>query len=253
MPGLVEDKVVLVTGAASGIGRASAAALAAEGARVMLSDVDEAEGKQVAADIRAGGGETLFRAADVTDEAQVAALVDATVEAFGRLDAAHNNAGIMGPLGELHDLALEDWHRVLDTNLTGPFLCIKHELRAMRPARAGAIVNTSSVAGVIAAPGIVAYASSKHGLIGLTRTAAVEAAPHGIRVNAILPGSVDTPMLREYMALDPAVEAAVRDQQPAGRIGTPEEIAETVVWLCSDRASYVSGTALGVDGAAVAR
>lgn len=253
MGGLVEGKVVLVTGAASGIGKASARALAREGARVMLSDVNEGAGKQVAADIRGDGGETFFRAADVTDESQVAALVDATLDCFGRLDAAHNNAGISGAMGPIEDLDADAWTRTLATNLTGVFLCMKYELRVMQKARAGSIVNTSSGAGVVATPGLAAYCSSKHGLLGLTKTAALENARNGIRVNAILPGSVDTPLLQGIMAADPEIATRVRQGQPGGELGTAEQIAEAVVWLCSDRASFVSGASLAVDGAAVCR
>jgi NAD(P)-dependent dehydrogenase (short-subunit alcohol dehydrogenase family) len=254
MPGrLVQDKVVLVTGAASGIGLASARALAREGARVMLSDRDAEKGKRAAAQIRSEGGQTFFRVADVTDEAQVEALVRETVDAFGRLDAAHNNAGITGAMGPVHEVTLEDWRRTLDTNLTSVFLCMKHELRVMQAAGRGAIVNTSSGAGVLATPGLSAYASSKHGVLGLTKTAALENARTGVRVNAILPGSIDTPMLRAAMSLDPAVEQMIRGSQPGGRLGTPEEVAEAVVWLCSDRSAFVSGASLAVDGAAVCR
>ena len=253
MPGLVEGKVVIVTGAASGIGRAAAEALAREGARVMLSDLSEGEGKEVAAAIRSEGGETLFRTADVTDESQVEALVDETVKAFGRLDGALNNAGITGAVGPLHEIDLVDFERTLATNLTSVFLCMKHELRVMREQGSGSIVNTSSGAGVIATPTLSAYTASKHGILGLTKTAAVENAAAGVRVNAILPGSIDTPMLRRVTDLDPGVAAMVRASQPGGRLGAAEEVAESVVWLMSDRASFVSGASLAVDGAAVAR
>jgi len=253
MPGLVVGKVVLVTGAASGIGRASAALFAREGAKVMLSDRDEAAGKLVAADIRAKGGDTLFRAADVTDEAAVEALVAATLSAWGRLDAAHNNAGIMGAVSPLPDLSLEDWRSVIDVNLTSMFLCMKHELRVMQKAGRGAIVNTSSAAGVVGTPALAAYTASKHGLLGLTKVAAVENAATGVRVNAILPGAVDTPLLRALMDASEGAERAVREGQPGGRLGTPEEIAEAAVWLCSDRARFVSGASLAVDAAAICR
>jgi len=250
---LVEDKVVLVTGAASGIGRAAARALAREGAHVMLSDRDAAEGKRTAAEIRSEGGEAFFREADVTDEAQVEALVQESLRSFGRLDAALNNAGITGALGPVQEVSLEDWRRTLETNLTGIFLCMKHELRVMQKAGRGSIVNTSSGAGVLATPGLSAYASSKDGVLGLTKTAALENARTGVRVNAILPGSIDTPMLRSAMALDPSVEQMIRASQPGGRLGTAEEVAEAVVWLCSDRSGFVSGASLAVDGAAVCR
>ena len=253
MAGLVEGKVVLVTGAASGIGKASATALAREGAQVMLSDVDAGMGKQVAAEIRSQGGETLFRATDVTDEAQVEALVAETVSAFGCLDAAHNNAGITGAVGAVQDLELDAWNRTLHTNLTSIFLCMKYELRVMQKAGRGSIVNTSSGAGVVATPALAAYCASKHGVLGLTKTAALENARNGVRVNAILPGSIDTPMLQGFMGMSPEAEKMIRGSQPGGRLGTAEEIAEAVVWLCSDRASFVSGASLAVDAAAVCR
>ena len=253
MAGLVEGKVVLVTGAASGIGLASAEVFAREGAKVMLSDVNESVGKEAAAAIRARGGETLFRAADVTDEDQVEALVAETVEAFGRLDAAHNNAGITGAVGAVQDISLEDWHRTISVNLTSMFLCMKHELRVMQKAGRGAIVNTASGAAVMATPALSAYSASKHGLLGLTKTAALENARTGVRVNAILPGSTDTPMLQTFMGMSAESEQMIRTSQPGGRLGTPEEIAEAAVWLCSDRAAFVSGASLAVDAAAVCR
>jgi len=253
MPDLVRGKVVLVTGAASGIGHAAAALFAEEGAKVMLSDVNEAAGKQVAADIRGRGGETFFRAADVTDESEVEALVATTVEIWGGLDAALNNAGITGAVGALQDVSFEDWQRTLATNLTSVFLCMKHELRVMQKAGRGAIVNVASGAGVMATPALSAYAASKHGVLGLTKTAALENARSGVRVNAILPGSIDTPLLQDFMSTSEEAERMIRTSQPGGRLGTPREIAEAAVWLCSDRASFVSGASLAVDAAAVCR
>lgn len=253
MAGLADGKIVLVTGAASGIGKASAALFAQEGAKVMLSDVDEDLGKRVAAEIRAEGGETFFRAADVTDEAQVEALVAATVEAYGGLDAAHNNAGITGAVATVADLSLADWQRTIDVNLTSMFLCMKYQLPVMQKAGRGAIVNTASGAGVIGTPALAAYTASKHGLLGLTKTTAMENARTGIRVNAILPGSIDTPMLQAFMDTSEEASQLIRSSQPGGRLGTPEEIAQAVVWLCSDRASFVSGASLAVDAAAVCR
>lgn len=250
---MLEGKVALVTGAASGIGRASAFAFAREGARVVLADVALEEGESVAAAIREAGGDARFQATDVREEAQVVALIAAAVEAFGRLDCAHNNAGVSGAEGAVHDLELEGFEGTLRINLIGVFLCMKHELRAMRKAGKGSIVNTSSGAGVVAAPGLAPYCVSKHGILGLTKTAALENARTGIRVNAICPGSVDTPMLQAHMGRSPAVEKMIRSSQPGGRLGTPEEIAEAAVWLCSDRASFVSGASLFVDGAAVGR
>lgn len=250
--GLVEGKVALVTGAARGIGRATARLFAREGARVVLGDRLE-EGEAVAEAIRRGGGEAVFVRADVTREPEVEALVGEAVERFGRLDCAHNNAGITGGMGPVQDLRLEDFERTLRVNLLGVFLCLKHELRVMQRQGAGAVVNTSSGSGLIATPGLAPYCASKHGVLGLTKTAALENARTGVRVNAVLPGSIDTPMLRAAMDSSPGMEKLIRGSIPSGRLGTPEEVAEAVVWLCSDRASLVSGASLLVDGATVNR
>jgi NAD(P)-dependent dehydrogenase (short-subunit alcohol dehydrogenase family) len=253
MAGLVEGKVVLVTGAASGIGRASAIAFGREGAKVVVSDVDEAGGKATVDAVAEAGSEARFLRADVTDEVQVEALVRGTIEAFGRLDCAHNNAGITGAVGAVHEIDFDGWQRTLTGNLASMFLCMKHEIRVMLKQGGGAIVNTASGAGVVATPGLSPYCASKHGLLGLTKTAALENARTGIRINAILPGSIDTPMLQRFMGKDPRIEKLIRAGQPGGRLGRPEEIAEAAVWLCSDRASFVSGSSMIVDGAAVNR
>jgi NAD(P)-dependent dehydrogenase (short-subunit alcohol dehydrogenase family) len=251
--GLVAGKVALVTGAASGIGRGSALALAREGARVVVSDVDVAGGERVAKEIAAQGGKAHFVRCDVTREDEVLALVKAAVDAFGRLDCAHNNAGAPGRGGLVHEIPAEEWSAVVALNLTSVFLCMKHELPVMIRQGAGAIVNTSSGAGLVAVPLLAHYAAAKHGVLGLTKTAARENAKTGVRINAICPGSVDTPALRAHMAKDPAIEASILATQPGGRLGTPDEIAEAVVWLCSDRASFVTGESFVVDGGAVAR
>jgi len=253
MGGLVEGKVVLVTGAGSGIGRASAIAFAREGAKVMVSDVDEAGGKATVDALTRAGSEARFVRTDVTDEVQVEALVRGTIESFGRLDCAHNNAGITGAVGAVHEIDFDGWQQTLTTNLASMFLCMKHEIRAMLRQGNGAIVNTASGAGVVATPGLSPYCAAKHGLLGLTKTAALENARTGIRINAILPGSIDTPMLQRFMGKDPRIEKLIRAGQPGGRLGRPEEIAEAAVWLCSDRASFVSGSSLIVDGAAINR
>jgi NAD(P)-dependent dehydrogenase (short-subunit alcohol dehydrogenase family) len=253
MGGLVEGKVVLVTGAGSGIGRASAIAFAREGAKVMVSDVDEAGGKATVDALTRAGSEARFVRTDVTDEVQVEALVRGTIESFGRLDCAHNNAGITGAVGAVHEIDFDGWQQTLTTNLASMFLCMKHEIRAMLKQGNGAIVNTASGAGVVATPGLSPYCAAKHGLLGLTKTAALENARTGIRINAILPGSIDTPMLQRFMGKDPRIEKLIRAGQPGGRLGRPEEIAEAAVWLCSDRASFVSGSSLIVDGAAINR
>lgn len=251
--GLLEGKAIVVTGGASGIGRAACLAFAREGARVLLSDVDVAGGEETAAAVRAVGVEARFLRTDVTDEAQVEALVSAALTAFGRLDCAFNNAGITGAVGPLHEIECEAFERTLRTNLVSIFLCMKHEIRAMLKQGGGAIVNTASGAGVVATPTLSAYCSSKHGVLGLTKTAALENARTGIRVNAICPGSVDTPMLQRYMGKNPGIEKLIRAGQPGGRLGRPEEIAEAAVWLCSDRASFVSGASIFVDGGAISR
>jgi NAD(P)-dependent dehydrogenase (short-subunit alcohol dehydrogenase family) len=252
MSHLLEGKSALVTGAASGIGRASALAFAREGARVVIADVNEAEGRKAAEAIRRAGSEARFVRADVTREDEVEAMVRETVEAFGGLDCALNNAGMTGVAGPLQGLSLEEFERVMALNLVGVFLCMKHEIPAMGEG-GGAIVNMASGAGLIPTPGLAPYCASKHGVLGLTKTAALETARTGLRINAICPGSTDTPMLQTSMAADPQVKKMVLSAQPGGRLGTAEEIAEAAVWLCSDRASFVTGHSMLVDGGAVAR
>ena len=251
--GLLAGKGILVTGGASGIGRAACLAFAREGARVLLSDVNAEGGEQTVAAVRGAGGDASFLRADVSSEPEVEAMVAAAVERFGRLDCAFNNAGVTGAVGPLHEIELEGFERTLRANLTSIFLCMKHEIRAMLKQGGGAIVNTSSGAGVVATPTMSCYCASKHGILGLTKTAAVEHARTGIRVNAICPGSVDTPMLQRYMGNNPGIEKLIRAGQPGGRLGRPEEIAEAAVWLCSDRASFVSGASIFVDAGAISR
>ncbi len=253
MSGLVADKVALVTGAASGIGRATALLFAREGARVLVADVDASGGEATCAAIAGAGGEARFVRTDVTREAEVAACVRAAVDHFGRLDCAVNNAGITGGGGAIPDLDLELWNRTLAVNLTGVFLCLKHEIPVMRGQGGGAIVNVASGAGLIGVPGLPHYCASKHGVLGLTKTAALENARSGVRVNALCPGSTDTPLLRGAMAADPRLEKMVLSTIPGGRLGRPEEIAEAAVWLCSDRASWVTGESMLVDGGSIAR
>jgi len=250
---LVEGKSALVTGAASGIGRATAILFAREGARVLVCDVDEKGGRETVAAIAAAGGEARFQRTDVTSEPDVAAAVRAAVASFGRLDCAFNNAGITGAAGLTQQVDLAAWNRTLAVNLTGVFLCLKHEIPVMVEQGGGAIVNTSSGAGLIAVPGLGAYCATKHAVLGLTKTAAVENAKTGVRVNAVCPGVIDTPMLRASISDIPGMEKMVLAAQPGGRFGRPEEIAEAAVWLCSDRASFVTGESMLVDGASVAR
>lgn len=253
MAGLVDGKATLITGAASGIGAAAAQIFAREGARLVLSDIQAELGAQVARELEAQGFVAHFIAADVAREEDVQRLVAQSVELLGTLDCAFNNAGITPPPAPLHETSLDDWERTLAVNLTSVFLCMKEELRVMLERGRGAIVNTASGSGLIATPGLSPYCASKHAILGMTKTAAVENARAGIRVNAILPGSTDTPMLRATMSSSPEAKKMILASTPTGRLGLPAEIGEAAVWLCSDRASYVSGESMLIDGAAVAR
>lgn len=253
MPGLVDGKVALITGAATGIGRAAALLFAREGASVLVADIAAGAGEAVVAEIGEFGGVATFVHTDVADEAQVAAMVEECLARFGRIDCAVNNAGVAGPTAPLHEVSLADWQRTLAIDLGGVFLCMKHEIAAMRRQGAGAIVNTASGAGVVAAPGMAPYCAAKHGILGLTKTAAVENAAFGIRVNAICPGATDTPMLQGALAADESVRRMILRSVPGGRMGDAAEVAEAALWLCSDRASFVAGAALLVDGGTVAR
>jgi NAD(P)-dependent dehydrogenase (short-subunit alcohol dehydrogenase family) len=247
----LEGKATLVTGGGSGLGRASAIALARAGATVTVADVDEQGGKEtVTLVIEEVGGDADFVRADVTQADEVEAMVDKTVARWGRLDCALNNAGTTGVRAPTADHTLEDWNRAIALNLTGVFLCLKYEIPAMLE-HGGAIVNMASGAGLVGFAGLPAYVASKHGVVGLTRAAALESASQGLRVNAICPGSTRTPMLEGFMGGDEQVERMMTRAVPLGRLGRPEEIADAVVWLCSDAASFVVGHALAVDGGSV--
>lgn len=251
--GLVEGKVALVTGAGSGIGRATAEAFAREGAKVLAVDVVVDGGEQTVATIHASGGEATFVRCDVSKAADVEAAVKAAVDTYGRLDCAHNNAGVEGPMGPMVDYPEADWDRLLGINLKGVWLCMKYEIPRMLAGGGGAIVNTASIAGLVGFSGFGAYSASKFGVNGLTKVAALEYAGAGIRVNSVCPGVIQTPMVDRLVTAHPEMEPALVAGTPLGRLGQPGEIAEAVVWLCSDRASFVTGHNMAVDGAFVAQ
>jgi NAD(P)-dependent dehydrogenase (short-subunit alcohol dehydrogenase family) len=251
--GTMKETVALVTGASSGIGRATAVAFAREGARVVASDVQIDRGEETVRLILDAGGEAAFVHANVADAAEVEAMVRRAVEVFGRLDYAFNNAGIEGLTAPTAECTEENWDRVIDINLKGVWLCMRFEIPEMLRQGGGAIVNCSSVAGLVGFPGIPAYSASKHAILGLTRTAALEYAQQGIRVNAVCPGVIRTAMVERFTHQDPQAEAQLVAREPVGRMGTPEEIAGAVLWLCSDAASFVTGHALAVDGGFVSQ
>ena len=249
----MEGAVAMVTGASTGIGRAAALAFAGEGARVALADVDVERGRETAAEVEELGVDAIFVRADVSDGGSVADLVRGTVSRFGRLDFAFNNAGIEGSQAPTAECTIENWSRTIAVNLTGVFLCMREEIPRMLEHSGGAIVNNSSVAGLVGFAGIPAYTASKHGILGLTKTAALEYAAQGIRVNAVCPGVIDTEMITRFTHGDVTAADQLLATEPVGRLGAPSEIADAVVWLCSERASFVTGHALAVDGGFVAR
>ncbi|MEX0269612.1 SDR family oxidoreductase [Leptolyngbyaceae cyanobacterium UHCC 1019] len=242
-------KVAFVTGAASGIGRATALAFAREGASVVVADVSEPSNQETARLIEELGGQAIAVNCDVTQTEDVKAALDKTIEAFGRLDFAFNNAGIepkqAAPVAEYDE---EEWNRIIDIDLRGVFLCMKHEIPLILKQGRGAIVNTSSGAGVIGIKGSPAYTAAKHGVIGLTKAAALDYASQNIRVNAVCPGYIDTPMMGRFTGGTDKGRAKVISEEPVGRMGTPEEIAAAVLWLCSDATAFVIGHALVIDG-----
>jgi len=244
----MEGKVALVTGGASGIGQEAAALFARRGAKVAVADRNAEGGAETVARIEAEGGQGQFFATDVTDEDQVAALVASVVSTFGQLDYAFNNAGITHPSRLFHELTLEQWDEMIAVNLTSVFLCMKHEIIQMLAQGGGAIVNTASGAAIIPAPGQPHYTAAKRGVLGLTTYAADELNNKGIRVNAICPGMIDTPMVASWRESSPEMAEAVIQMMPGGRLGQPEEVAEAAVWLCSDEARWVSGDTMLVDG-----
>ena len=252
MAELMQDKVALVTGASSGIGRATALVFAREGAKVVVADLNVVGGQETVQLVKAAGGEAVFVETDVAQAASVEAMVQAALDTYGRLDCAHNNAGVEGVLSRTAEQTEQDWGPVIRINLKGVWLCMKYELPHMVQQGSGAIVNTASGAGLIGVKRMAAYVASKHGVIGLTKTAALEYAKSGVRVNAVCPGVIQTAMVERVSGRRPDVLEKMIAAEPIGRSGQPEEIAESVVWLCSDAASFVTGHAMAVDGGAVA-
>ncbi|MGE0858218.1 MAG: SDR family NAD(P)-dependent oxidoreductase [Gammaproteobacteria bacterium] len=254
MSTMLQDKVILVTGGSTGIGRATARILAREGARVVVADLQDAAGEETVAAIRDAGGQAEYAHLDVADHAAVRALVADIAARHGGLDGAFNNAGIEGPTAKILELPPADWERVIRVNLTGVYACMQAEVeQMMTQKRGGAIVSTSSGAGLIGIPGAAAYNSSKHGVVGLTKTVALEYARYDIRVNAVCPGFIDTPMLDRVTDASVKIREQLIGAVPMRRVARPEEIGEAVAWLLSPRASYVTGVALPVDGGWVAQ
>ncbi len=253
MSGIVEGKVALITGAAGGIGRAAAQIYAREGAKVVVSDLQEAAGLETVELIKQVGGDATFFKCDVSKAAEVENLVEQTVKTYGRLDCAYNNAGIEGEWTRIHECTEENFDFNYNVNLKGVFLCIKYQVtQFLKQQSPGAIVSTASIAGLVGTRNAGAYVAAKHGVVGLTKTAALEYATKNIRVNAVCPGVIRTPMLERMFENKPQMEKMMLGFEPIGRFGAPAEIGEAAVWLSSDQASFVTGHAMAVDGGAIA-
>jgi NAD(P)-dependent dehydrogenase (short-subunit alcohol dehydrogenase family) len=250
MTGILQGKSLIVTGAGGGIGRAASIVLAAAGANVVVSDIAEGTGQATVDAVQKGGGTALFVKADLAMEADVRALVERAVSAYGRLDGAFNNAGLEQCALPLHELTTEQWERALRVDLTSVFWCLKYQVLAMLATGGGAIVNTASSLGQVAIPNASEYITAKHGVVGLTRAAAAEYGARGIRVNAVLPGIIRTPMIARLTedARFSAFFDKLKDRHPIGRFGEPSEIGEAVKWLLSDAASFMNGAAMACDG-----
>jgi len=253
MAGRVEGKVALITGGGSGIGRATALLFGREGAKVLVADYNAEGGEHTVKTIKEAGGTAIFHAADVSNPQDVDGMVHKVVETYGRLDCAFNNAGIEGQMGDTPGCSLENWNRVIAINLTGVFLCMKYEIPLMLKHGGGSIVNTASAAGLVGLAGGPAYVAAKHGVAGLTKTAALEFAQKGIRVNAVCPGFIRTPMVERVLDKGTFSEEQIFAAEPMHRMGKPEEIAEAVLWLSSDASSFVTGLPMPVDGGYVAQ
>jgi NAD(P)-dependent dehydrogenase (short-subunit alcohol dehydrogenase family) len=238
-------KTAFITGAASGIGRATATAFAAEGARVVVTDRSKAVLQETAEQVRAAGAEVLAIVCDVSKPEEVQAAVTEAIRTFGRIDCAFNNAGVENKAAPLHEIELQEWDRILNINLRGTFICMKYEIAQMVRQGGGAVVNTSSGAGIRGVAGGASYAASKHAIIGITKSAALDYAKQNIRVNAVLPGNIATPMMDRFTEGD--IQKAI-DLEPIGRLGKPEEIAEAVLWMCSDLGGFVTGSSIVIDG-----